>query len=116
MHWNTETLSLVYDKTDGYCRYCKKKLAWSNYGRAGERGAWEVDHSVPLALGGTNLPRNLWPACADCNSDKGILTGSEYKRLMVPESAERSTLADVVTGLLVIGVGVAILRAFAKNG
>ncbi|MGC5796965.1 HNH endonuclease [Sphingomonas sp. NFX23] len=29
-----------------------------------------LDHVVALALGGTNDPANLAPACLDCNTDK----------------------------------------------
>lgn len=115
MSWDTETLSYVYERTDGSCRYCGKKLGWSNYGNPGERGAWEVDHSVPLARGGTNQLRNLWPSCVDCNSDKGTLTGAEYNRLTTAAHEERVTLADVAVGLLIIGAGVAILRALAGS-
>jgi hypothetical protein len=33
--------------------------------------ATQVDHIVPLAIGGTNYIGNLAPACADCNRAKG---------------------------------------------
>lgn len=81
MQWNDETLDWVYDRTDGYCRYCEKKLSRINYASPGYRGAWEVDHSVPLALGGSDYLSNLWPACIECNRDKGTRTGPHYKRL-----------------------------------
>jgi len=81
MQWDEDTLDWVYDKTGGYCRYCGKKLSRINYAMPGERGAWEIDHSVPLALGGTDYLSNLWPACIDCNRDKGTMTGSQYMRL-----------------------------------
>ncbi|HYT00031.1 MAG TPA: HNH endonuclease signature motif containing protein [Thermoplasmata archaeon] len=80
MQWDQATLDWVYDKTGGYCRYCEKKLSRTNYARPGERGAWEVDHSVPISLGGTDYFSNLWPACIDCNRDKGTLTGSRCMR------------------------------------
>ncbi len=81
MQWNDDTLAWVFDKTGGYCRYCEKRLSWINYASPGFRGAWEVDHSVPLALGGTDYLSNLWPACMECNRDKGTMKGSQYKRL-----------------------------------
>ncbi len=82
MQWDAETRSLVYDKTDGYCRYCEKKLSWINYAMPGERGAWEIEHSLPIALGGTDYLSNLWPACIDCNRYKGTMTGSQYMRVL----------------------------------
>jgi 5-methylcytosine-specific restriction endonuclease McrA len=42
----------------GLCVYCQH--------RAGDT----LDHVTPLALGGTNEPHNLIPACHSCNSSK----------------------------------------------
>ncbi len=71
MGYTDDELNYIYDKTGGYCNWCEKKIAFRNYGRVGERGAWEVDHSNPLALGGTDYLRNLVPACIPCNRSKG---------------------------------------------
>ena len=60
-------LSEIYDKTNSYCRYCDKKLAWRNCSVVGARAAWEVDHGIPLSRGGSDYFRNLWPACIECN-------------------------------------------------
>jgi hypothetical protein len=40
MAYSDEELSYIYDKTNGYCNHCGKKLAFSNYGVLGARGAW----------------------------------------------------------------------------
>jgi len=80
MGYTDEELSYVFDKNDGYCWHCGKKLAWKNYGRPRERGAWEVDHSLPLSRGGTDYLRNLVPACIECNRIKGNLTSQELER------------------------------------
>lgn len=61
--WDEERLRKVYDKTEGYCYHCDKKIAWTNYGRPGRRGAWEVDHSIPRSAGGTDHLNNLMPSC-----------------------------------------------------
>jgi len=71
MAYTEEELNDIYDKNDGYCHICGKKLAFTNYGIVGARGAWEVDHSVPRSRGGSNLMRNLLPACISCNRSKG---------------------------------------------
>ena len=34
----------------------------------------EIDHILPIALGGTDDEENLWLACRLCNSHKGIQT------------------------------------------
>ena len=81
MAYSEDELNYIYDKTDGYCYHCGKKLAWTNYGIPDARGAWEVDHSRPLARGGTDYLRNLVPACVPCNRSKGDLTTREFGRL-----------------------------------
>src|SRR2546422_7786095 len=108
--FNPEDLEDVFEKTRGYCRYCGKQLAWSNYGRVGERGAWEVEHSIPISRGGTNYFRNLWAACVDCNTEKGTLTGAEYSRyLSGGHSRPRSgpDLGEVIIGFAVAGLTLA---------
>ncbi len=88
MPYTDEELRYIYDKTRGRCRYCRKRLSLINYGRIGKRGAWEVDHGVPVSRGGTSYYRNLWPACVDCNRDKSDRTAQSYKRSMRPPSKE----------------------------
>jgi len=108
MSRDVEDLTLVFEKTDGYCRYCGKQLAWGNYGQPGRRGAWVIDHSVPLSRGGTDQLRNLWPTCIKCNLEKGALTGPEYMRQVEgsvsrPGSPEFGGLiAGIVLGVLVL--------------
>jgi hypothetical protein len=70
MAYDSATLNDIYDKTAGRCHLCGKKLAFTNYGRHGQRAAWEVDHSRPRARGGTDMFRNLLPACTGCNRSK----------------------------------------------
>ena len=60
------------DKEGVTYHLCHKKLAYNNYGRAGRRGAWEIEHSVPRARGGADHLNNLKPACIGCNRNKGI--------------------------------------------
>ena len=47
-------------RRDGACVYC-----------GAEVGPFEIDHRVPIALGGTNRMGNLVLACVDCNRRKG---------------------------------------------
>ncbi len=60
----------IYDRTGGECHIYHKKLAFTNHGDHREKGAWEVDHSVPKAKGGTDHGNNLVPACTTCNRSK----------------------------------------------
>lgn len=41
--------------------------------------ATQVDHIVPVALGGTDDRRNLAPACGRCNVEKGNRTPEQWK-------------------------------------
>ena len=78
MPFSDSILNVIYEKTAGRCYHCGKKLAWKNYGVPGERGSWEVDHSNPKVLGGTNYLRNLFPACVSCNRSKEAQTSREF--------------------------------------
>jgi len=70
MAYTDEMLSAIYDRTSGYCHICGKKLAFTNYAKPGKRGAWEVEHSVARANGGTERLNNLYAACITCNREK----------------------------------------------
>jgi 5-methylcytosine-specific restriction endonuclease McrA len=70
VRYSDERLEQIFDKTSGYCHICCGKLAFCNYGIRGTRGAWNVEHSVPRALGGTDHLNNLYPAHIDCNERK----------------------------------------------
>src|SRR5207249_7028843 len=64
-------LNAIYDRTSGYCHICHRKLAFYNYGIVDAKGAWEVEHSRPRALGGTHHGNNKYAACIPCNREKG---------------------------------------------
>lgn len=68
--YTNEELNSIYDKTDGYCHICHRKLAFCNYGAFGEKGAWEVDHSQSLKRNGSSTFQNLFPAHITCNRSK----------------------------------------------
>jgi len=71
MAYSKEELRIIYERTDGRCHVCRKKLSFVNYGRLDGRAPWEVDHSVAKARGGTDRIGNLLPACPGCNRSKG---------------------------------------------
>lgn len=39
---------------------------------------YQIEHMVPRSRGGRDHIENVVPACADCNMDKGRMTGEEY--------------------------------------
>jgi len=59
MGFTEEEVNAVYNKTDGYCKYCGKRLSFVNYGKNGKRGAWHIDHSKAWVKGGSSYLRNL---------------------------------------------------------
>ena len=63
----------------------------------------EIEHSIPIARGGTNWPANLRPSCEACNDVKGTKTFTEFMqhikqngvpRLNKLRAEVRSCLAD----------------------
>ena len=62
-------------KRDGFrCVYC---------GTTPVQSALRVDHVIPVAENGTNVPENLVTSCHDCNAGKAA-TPLEKKRLTKP--------------------------------
>lgn len=51
----------VFDKYGGRCAYCGKKM---------EIKEMQVDHMIPLRVGGADEMRNYMPACRRCNHYK----------------------------------------------
>jgi 5-methylcytosine-specific restriction endonuclease McrA len=74
MRFTEDQVNHIFDRTSGKCHLCHKKLSFKNYARHGERGAWEVEHSIPRACGGSNRLNNLYAACISCNRAKGART------------------------------------------
>ncbi len=79
--FDDETKLKVYEKTDGCCHLCHKKIAKKNYGVIGARGAWEIDHSKPASKGGSNHMNNYQPACIPCNRKKGNSSTKSARRV-----------------------------------
>lgn len=84
--FDNDTVNAVYDKTEGFCYYCGKKLSFKNYGKQGNHGSWEIDHSKPKSRGGTDYLRNLVPSCTSCNRDKSVSHGTNYKKNFEPKT------------------------------
>lgn len=100
-----ERLRRIYDKTDGNCHLCGGSLAFSNYGNLGSRGAWEVDHSIPKAKGGTDNLNNLFPAHTSCNRVKRDKHKNAIRRRLNYSGKEQPTSFGELLGsaLLIVG-------------
>lgn len=83
----------IYYRTSGKCHICGKKLAFENYSFLGLKGAWEVEHSNPKSMGGTNRLNNLYAACITCNRSKNNkstkLARAKYGRTRAPLSRKK---------------------------
>jgi 5-methylcytosine-specific restriction endonuclease McrA len=82
--WSNEELLYIFYSEGGRCHYCRKQLVFDNYGRRGERGAWELDHKVPVIKGGSDTTRNAVPACYECHSGKGTRPAYRYRKEFEP--------------------------------
>lgn len=73
-------LRAIYDRTEGQCHICRNRLSFRNYGLFGKRGAWEIEHSVAQARGGTDHGNNLFAAHISCNRSKGDCSSRTARR------------------------------------
>lgn len=71
----------VYRMFDGRCAYCGKQIAFKDM---------QVDHIVPLHLGGADDESNWYPACRMCNHYKSKLTLEKFRQELskLPEMLE----------------------------
>lgn len=53
----------IYDRDGGRCKLCGVELPFKS-------NAFHIDHIVPIALGGPDIPANVQLACPPCNRGK----------------------------------------------
>jgi 5-methylcytosine-specific restriction endonuclease McrA len=75
-----DQLRWVFDRTSGKCHICHRLLRFESYGKINTEGAWEIDHSVPRAKGGSDHLNNLFAACISCNRSKQQLSSRAARR------------------------------------
>lgn len=56
------------------CYYCSLPLTF----KRNRINTITVDHNIPIKRGGTNVIRNLLPACKKCNKRKYTKTAKEF--------------------------------------
>jgi 5-methylcytosine-specific restriction endonuclease McrA len=101
----------VFDKTRGICHLCHKRIAFANYGVHEACGGWEIDHSVPRSLGGTDHLNNLYAAHTSCNRSKQAqssrrirLGNGQTRPPLSAEAIERERLDNALTGAFSFGL------------
>ena len=84
----------LFLKRKGTCTSCYQKID------AGK--AWDIDHIIPLGLGGTNEPNNLQILCKPCHQSKtsqsDIPRIAKTKRLKASHLGARSPSARPIPG------------------
>jgi len=106
-----ERLERIFERTDGRCHICWGTLAFKDYAKFGERGAWEIEHSNPRCKGGSDRLSNLYPAHISCNREKGRMhtrtargwneqTRAPLSRAKKQEKRDENTLAGAGIGAL----------------
>jgi len=77
-----------------------RRRVFADYGLSPRQppGAYEIDHLVPLELGGSNALANLWPEAAPAFHDKDRVESTLHARVcsgaMTAEDAQRAIAAD----------------------
>jgi len=80
-----------------------RRRVFADYGISPRQppGAYEIDHLVPLELGGSNAIANLWPQAAPGFRDKDQVENTLHARVcsgsMTPAAAQRAIAADWMT-------------------
>jgi 5-methylcytosine-specific restriction endonuclease McrA len=77
----------VFAKTGGNCHMCGEALQFESYGgsrktRKSPHGRWQVDHVVPLIVGGSHDIENLLPICRPCNRARWHYDGKRLRLLL----------------------------------
>lgn len=117
MTYPQQRLNAIFEKTNGQCHLCRKNLVQKNYNTFGARGAWEVDHSIPQAKGGTDHFHNLRPACVSCNrskQDSSTKTARRKHGFRASPLSKKKKFKNAQLGVL--GGGVAGRIMFASLG
>lgn len=90
--------SKVLAKTDGHCAYCGLKLSLVS--------AWNIDHAIPQAQGGSRDLSNLFPSCRSCSSRKRGRTVREFNDVL----RDRARAALGTLDLATTGWGPAVMK------
>jgi 5-methylcytosine-specific restriction endonuclease McrA len=62
----------IFTSTGGVCHICGGRISGGQ--------AWEVEHVIPLALGGLDKPQNMRPAHPICHREKTSVDAGDTAR------------------------------------
>lgn len=116
MAYSEEQLNRIYDRANGRCHVCRRRLAFTNYGSVGRPCAWEVDNSRPRARGGSDHGNNLYAAYIACNRSKQAVTSATararegFRRAPLSQKGRDARRAsNTTTGAIVGGIAGALV-------
>lgn len=69
--WNKGSEVPNYDKSVWRYDTCGNPIKWSEYGNTQSKNGWEIDHTKPVALNGSDDLFNLQPLQWETNRSKG---------------------------------------------
>lgn len=111
-HEESIRLQKIFDRTNGRCHLCRGPLQFDRFGVVGQPGAWEREHSVARANGGTDHLNNLYAACIPCNRSKQDRSTATVRRTngyrSAPLSAEQKSGNAVIGGSLGVLAGLLV--------
>lgn len=108
--------SLSYSQAHRQTSYQLKEWIFREYGMEPpdrtERGQWEVDHRVPLCLGGADVAANLWPQNAATYHDKDALEAPDHwgdpmvaiPRVLADHTTDPAIVAWVKSNINALGI------------
>ena len=118
--YSGERLLQIFERTHGDCHICGRRLCFGNYAALSEKGAWEVEHSRPRAMGGSERLNNLYAAHIRCNRQKGARSTrsarAEWGRTRAPYSAKRKEAIRSANAWGGAALGAAAGSAFGPPG
>ena len=91
MAFTEDVVKNAFDRVNGYCQVCGKKLVYASRGSAQGRGGWEARHIKPVLEGGKDEVRNCMIVCKECyNAPAPVRSGERAPaRVEGPRFGER---------------------------
>ena len=82
MVFSEDVVKNAFDKVNGYCQICGKKLIFNSRGNAEARGAWEARNIKPVSEGGKDEVRNCMILCHRTGDKEILMNGNEMHSIL----------------------------------
>ena len=97
MGFTEDTKRNAFERANGCCEICGKRLVFGNRGRNGGRGSWEAHHKKPKSEGGTDTLRNCMILCYQCH---------QQPQKAVSRKSKNQSPDDIIFGGGILGGGI----------